>query len=226
MATIKVMIVDDHEVVRLGLRGVFETERDISVVAEAENAESALRHARVLKPDVVLMDVRMPGTDGIEACRLLRQELPDTKVVMLTSYGVEQAVFASIMAGASGYLLKNTGRVGILSAVRAVASGQSLLDPAVTDRVLARLRGLAENELDNEVALLSAREKELLPLIAKGMTNKEIAAKLAISENTARNHVSRILEKLGLSSRSQAATFAAQHGLLEDQDHGKGNVST
>ncbi len=219
MPAIKVMIVDDHEVVRLGLRGVFESEREFSVVAEAENADAAFRQARALRPDVILMDVRMPGTDGIAACRQLRQELPETRVLMLTSHGDEQAVMASIMAGASGYLLKNTGRVGILNAVRSAASGQSLLDPAVTSKVLERLRTLSETSVDREVALLSERERELMPLVARGLTNKEIAAQLVISENTARNHLSRILEKLGLSSRSEAATFAATHGML-DQDAG------
>ena len=188
----------------------------MEVVADVGDAQSALWEAEIHRPDVVLMDVRMPGVDGIQACRLLRERWPDTRVVMLTSFSDEQAVFASIMAGASGYLLKNTRRAELLGAVRLAAKGESLLDPAVAARVLARLRELAPREQDREAALLSGREREVLGLVAKGHTNKEIAASLIISENTARNHVSRILEKLGLSSRTEAATFAAQHGLLEE----------
>lgn len=218
MKRIKLMIVDDHEVVRLGLKAALELEDDLEVVGDFGDARVALREAEIQRPDVVLMDVRMPGIDGIEACRLLRDSLPDTRVVMLTSYSDEQAVFSSIMAGASGYLLKNTGRAELLSAVRAAASGESLLDPAVTRRVLERLKILTVKEEAREVAMLSDREKEVLALVAQGCTNKEIAAQLIISENTARNHVSRILDKLGLTRRSEAATFAAQHGLLRPQD--------
>jgi two-component system, NarL family, response regulator DevR len=217
LPTIRVMLVDDHELVRIGLRAVLESEQDIKVTGEASNAEAAVREAAVLKPDVVVMDIRMPGMDGIEACRLLRSRLPETRVLMLTSHADEEAVLASIMAGATGYLLKNTGRAGLVSAIRSAAAGQSLLDPAVTGKVLKRLKDLSESHQDREVALLSEREKEVLPFIAKGMTNKQIAAELVISELTVRNHISRILEKLGLSSRSEAAAFAAQHGLLEEK---------
>ena len=215
------MVVDDHEVVRLGLQAALESENDMQFVGGAGDAQSALREAEASRPDVVLMDVRMPGPSGIEACRLLRERLPETRVLMLTSFGNEEAVFASIMAGASGYLLKNTGRRELLRAVRAAAGGESQLDPSVTGRVLARLRDLAAKEEDRESALLSEREKEVLALVAKGHTNREIAAELVISENTARNHVSRILGKLGLTRRSEAATFAAQHGLLERDERGR-----
>jgi DNA-binding NarL/FixJ family response regulator len=164
------------------------------------------------------MDVRMPGgADGIEACRAVRERVPETRVIMFTSYTDEQAVLASIMAGASGYLLKNVARAELLRAIRSVAGGASLLDPAVTSSVLARLKTMASKE-DPQVALLSDREREVLALVAGGQTNKEIAQRLIISEHTARNHVSRILEKLDLSRRSEAATFAAQHGLLKDKD--------
>lgn len=226
MERIKVMIVDDHEVVRLGLRAVLEIEKDFEISGDAPDAASALRAATVLRPDVVLMDVRMPGTDGIEACRQLRERLPDTRVIMLTSYGDEDAVMAAIMAGASGYLLKNTSRTELLAALRSAARGQSLLDPAVTARVLTKLRDLASKEQAREVAMLSEREREVLALVAQGLTNKEIAAKLFISENTARNHVSRILEKLGLSRRSEAATFAARHGLVGDHGGSEGHTET
>ena len=215
MKRIKVMIVDDHEVVRLGLRTALELEDDMEVVGDVGDAQVTLREAEIKGPDVVLMDVRMPGMDGIQACRLLRECLPETRVLMLTSYSAEEAVMASIMAGASGYLLKNTRRADLLSAVRSAAKGESLLDPSVTNRVLSRLRALTVKEQERDVALLSQREKEVLALVAHGLTNKEIASKLVISENTARNHVSRILDKLGLSRRSEAATFAAQHRLVK-----------
>ena len=218
MDRIKVMIVDDHEVVRLGLKTALEPEDDIQVVAEAGNAQVALQEVETARPDVVLMDVRMPGTDGIQACRMIKDAFPDTKVVMLTSYSDEEAVMASIMAGASGYLLKNTARAGLLEAVRSAARGESLLDPAVASKVLDRLRKLAGRERDREAEMLSEREREVVALVANGLTNKEIAAELVISQNTARNHVSRILDKLGLTRRSEAARFAAQHGLLDTED--------
>jgi DNA-binding NarL/FixJ family response regulator len=219
---IKVLIVDDHEVVRLGLRAALDSDDDLDVVGDFGSADAALREAEVTSPDVVLMDVRMPGMDGIQACRILRERQPDTRVVMLTSYSEERAVFASIMAGAAGYLLKNTGRAALVSAVKSAANGESLLDPGVAAKVLDRLRTLTAKEQDREAGLLSGREREVLALVARGLTNKEIAAKLIISENTARNHVSRILEKLDLTRRSEAATFAAQHGLLGDEEGGEG----
>ncbi|MBI4305994.1 MAG: response regulator transcription factor [Chloroflexi bacterium] len=215
MARIRVFLVDDHEVVRMGLRAALEAESDLEVVGEAADGASALRQMEFQRPDVVLMDIRMPGQNGIEVCRAVRERQPDTRVIMLTSYGDEEAVFSSIMAGASGYLLKNTGRAELIRAIRSAAKGESLLDPSVTSRVLAKLRDLSGKEADREAALLSDREREVLVLVARGLTNKEIASQLFITENTARNHVSRILEKLGLSRRSEAATFAAQHGLLD-----------
>ena len=218
MDRIKVMIVDDHEVVRLGLRAALELEDDMEVVADLGDASVAVQEAEIRHPEVVLMDVRMPGIDGIQACRMIRESLPDTKVVMLTSYSDEEAVMASIMAGASGYLLKNTGRASLLSSIRSAAKGESLLDPQVANRVLARLRDLIAKERDREAGLLSEREREVVALVAQGLTNKEIAAELVISGNTARNHVSRILDKLGLTRHSEAARFAAQHGLLDTED--------
>lgn len=215
---IKVMIVDDHEVVRLGLRAALEPEDDIDVVGDLGDAQLALTEAEIRRPDVVLMDVRMPGMDGIQACRALRESLPETRVVMLTSFSDEQAVSASIIAGASGYLLKNARRADLLRAVRAAASGESLLDPSVLAPVLERFRDLEAKEQTREVASLSAREREVLALVAEGLTNKEIAAELVISENTARNHVSHILDKLDLTRRSEAAVFAAQRGLLRTDD--------
>lgn len=223
MPRVRVLIVDDHEVVRLGLRAALELHDDIEVVGEAGTARAALQEAEIRRPAVILMDVRMPETDGIEACRALGERMPETKVLMLTSFADEEAVMASIMAGASGYLLKNVGATEIASAIRSVAAGESLLDPAVTNRVLSRLRNLTVEHEDREVAMLSGREKEVLGHVAKGLTNREIAEALVISENTARNHVSRILDKLGLSRRSEAASFAVRHKLSDGGNRAPGS---
>jgi DNA-binding NarL/FixJ family response regulator len=216
MKPIRVMIVDDHEVVWMGLRSAMEPEDDLDVVADVSSGRAAVREAEFHRPDVVLMDVRMPGVDGIEACRILKDTRPETRVVMLTSYSEERAVFPSIMAGASGYLLKNAGRAELLNSLRAVARDESLLDPTVAGAVLDRLRKLTASEEDREVSSLS--EREVLALVARGQTNKQIAATLIISEHTALNHVSHILDKLDLTRRSEAASFVAQHGLVDDPD--------
>lgn len=213
MPPIRVLLVDDHEVVRIGLRAMLELEPDIRVAGEAADGPTALALVPSLQPDVVLMDIRMGAMDGIEACRELKALLPEVAVLMLTSFGTEESVLAALMAGASGFLLKNTGRTEVLRAVRAVAAGQSLLDPAVTRKVTERLVQLAKQEENAELAQLSPREREVLALVAQGCTNREIAERLVLSEVTARNHVSHILEKLGMSRRSEAAAFAARLGL-------------
>ena len=155
--------------------------------------------------------------NGIEACRLIKSAHPDVSVLMLTSYSEDNAVISAVVAGASGYLLKNVGRADLLKTIRAVASGQNLLDPGVTKTVMDQLAKLAASEQDRALDAISGREQEVLALVARGYTNRQIAEQLVISENTARNHVSRILDKLGLSRRSEAAAFAAQHGLVDDQ---------
>ncbi len=213
MPPIRVMLVDDHEVVRIGLRAMLELEPDIRVAGEAGDGPAAIALAPSIRPDVVLMDIRMGAMDGIEACRELKALLPEAAVLMLTSFGTEESVLAALMAGASGFLLKNTGRAEVLRAVRSVAAGESLLDPAVTRKVTERLVQLAQKEENAELAQLSPREREVLVLVAQGCTNREIAEKLVLSEVTARNHVSHILEKLGMSRRSEAAAFAARLGL-------------
>ena len=210
---IRLMVVDDHEVVRTGLKAILEPENDIDVVAEAGSAQQAARMADTFEPDVILMDVRMEGMSGIEACRIIKSAHPSINVLMLTSFAEDEAVTSAIMAGASGFLLKNVNRADLLKAIRAVSQGQSLLDPAVTKSVMDRFANLLESEHDRALDAISSREREVLSLIAQGMTNRQIAEKLVISENTARNHVSRILDKLGLARRSEAAVFAAQHGL-------------
>jgi two-component system, NarL family, response regulator DevR len=210
---IHVLIVDDHEVVRVGLRTLLQLEPDITVVGEAADGDAAVSEALRHRPDLVLMDVRMGATDGIEACRALKSELPDVNVLMLTSFGTQEAVLAALMAGASGFLLKNAGHDELLRAIRAVAAGESLLDPAVTRAVTQRLVELTTNGEHPLLRSLSAREREVLALVAQGATNREIAERLVISETTARNHVSHILDKLGVRRRAEAAVLAAQLGL-------------
>jgi len=210
----RLMIVDDHEVVRMGLRAALEVEPDFSVVAEAANGKEAIEKARAHQPDIVLMDVRMDGMDGIEACREIRSEYPDTKVLMLTSFAEEETVVAALLAGAAGYVLKNVARARLLEALRSVARGESLLDSKVTKGVLEKLvAGKDKAAADDD---LTPREREVLILIAEGATNKEIAQKLVVSENTARNHVSHILGKLGFNRRSEAAAYAAKKGLVKE----------
>ena len=215
-----ILVVDDHEVVRSGIKSILDAEDDLDVTGEAGSAMEAIRLAQRLEPDVILMDVRMEGMTGIEACRAIKSARPRTAVLMFTSFGEEDAVTASIVAGASGYLLKNMARADLLRAIRAAAAGQSLLDPAFTGKVLQRLARLTAREDERAVEEISDREKEVLALVARGFTNRQIAEDLVISENTARNHVSRILDKLGLSRRSEAAAFAAQHGLLKKEGEG------
>ena len=217
MAQIRVVIVDDHEVVRSGLKAILEPEDDLEIVGEASSGEQAILEVARLNPGVVLMDVRMEQMSGIEACRSIKSAHPQVNVLMLTSFAEEEAVMSAIMAGASAYLLKNVGRAELIRAIRGVAAGQNMLDPSVTRRVMERLAQLAAKEEARELDDLSQREKEVLSLIAKGATNKAIADELVISEHTARNHVSRILDKLGLSRRSEAAVFASKHGLLREE---------
>jgi len=217
MSKVRVLVVDDHEVVRAGLRTVLDAE-DLEVVGEAADADEALTRARALQPDVVLMDVRLGADEdagGIEACRAIRSEVPEARVLMFSSYREREAVVASILAGAAGYVTKNVGRATLLEAVRAVARGESLLDPAVTGPLLDRLKELAAAEQSPEDPL-SPREREVLGLIARGLTNRQIAEALVISEHTARNHVSSILDKLGLSRRAEAAVYAVRLGLLDE----------
>ena len=210
----RLMIVDDHEVVRMGLRAALDVEPDFTVVAEAASGKEAIEKARAHRPDIVLMDVRMDGMDGIEACREVRSELPETRVLMLTSFAEEETVVAALLAGASGYVLKNVARARLLEALRSVARGESLLDSKVTKGVVENL--IAAHSAPGEDDELTAREREVLVLIAEGATNKEIAAKLVVSENTARNHVSHILSKLGFSRRSEAAAYAVKKGLVKE----------
>jgi DNA-binding NarL/FixJ family response regulator len=206
---VSVLIVDDHDVVREGLRALIQKRTEFGLVGEAESVASAVEAARKHQPDVIIMDVRLPDGSGVEACREIRTERPETKVLMLTSYSDDEAVLNSIMAGASGYLLKQTRSSDLLEALRRVAAGESLLDPSVTTRVLERLRS-GKSEADDDLALLSDQEQKILDLIAEGKTNKEIAEEVFLSDKTVKNYVSSILSKLNLRRRSEAAAFIAR----------------
>ena len=215
---IRILIVDDHAVVRRGLQAVLADEAGLEVVGEAANARDAVARARALQPDVVFMDIRMGEADdasGIDACRQIRDELPETQVIMFTSYGERESVLSSIMAGATGFLTKNVSHAQLIQAIRAAGRGESLLDTGVTRGVIERLAELSRSTAPAGAGL-SEREREVLLLIAQGLTNKEIAARLFVSPFTARNHVIHILDKLGLSRRAEAAAQAVRLGLLRE----------
>jgi two-component system response regulator DevR len=207
-APIRVMLVDDHEVVREGLRTVIARQSAMKVVAEAGTMAEAIDAAAKAKPDVIVMDVRLPDGSGVEACRAIREARPETRVVMLTSYADDEALFASIVAGAAGYLLKQTRGQAVVDAITAVAGGRSLLDPDVTGKVLERVRKGRDD--DPVLASLTEQERKVLEHLAEGKTNREIGETLFLSEKTIKNYVSRILDKLGLSRRAEAAAFMAK----------------
>jgi len=208
-AATRVLICDDHEVVREGLRTLLSRHQDVAVVGEAATMQEAIDLAARAKPDVVIMDVRLPDGSGVEACRAIREQRPETNVIMLTSYADDEALFASIVAGASGYLLKQTRGQAVIDAIHAVAQGRSLLDPDVTGKVLERVRSGHQHE-DPAMASLTDQERKVLEQLAEGKTNREIGTALFLSEKTVKNYVSRILDKLGLSRRAQAAAFMAE----------------
>ncbi len=211
----RVLLVDDHEVVRLGLRALLERYPHLQVVGEAATAEEAVSEAERKRPDVVVMDVRLPGRSGVEACREIRTRRPETRVIMLTSYEDDQALFEAIAAGASGYVLKQIGSEALVQAIETVGRGEALLDPAVTERVLRRVREGARERHRQAFAGLTEQEVRVLAGVARGLSNKEIAHRLGLREKTVRNYVSAILSKLGFSSRVQAATYALEHRIGE-----------
>jgi DNA-binding NarL/FixJ family response regulator len=210
---LRILVVDDHEVVRQGLTALLGRREEFQVVAEAGTVAEALAAQRRFLPDVVVMDVRLPDGSGIEACREIRSEFPETRIVMLTSYPDEEAVLSAIIAGASGYLLKQVRGRDLVAALESVGRGDSLLDPAVTERVLERVRRVAAGGERDELADLTAQERKILLLVAEGMTNKEIASDVFLSDKTVKNYVSSILGKLNLQRRAQAAAFVARHRL-------------
>ncbi len=207
---LRVMIVDDHEVVREGLRSLLNRKQGITVVAEAGTVAQAIERALKEKPSVVVMDVRLPDGSGVEACREIRAQMPETRMIMLTSYADDEAIIASIMAGASAYLLKQTRGQQLADAVLAVARGESLLDPQVTRRVMEQMRDMANSGGTEKGPPLTENENKILMLIAEGKTNREIAAEIYLSDKTVKNYVSSILSKLNLKRRSEAAAYIAR----------------
>jgi two-component system response regulator DevR len=206
---IRVFLLDDHEIVRRGLRDLFEAEDDFVVVGESGSAVEAQSRIPALRPDVAVLDGRLPDGSGVEVCRSIRSVDPAIQALILTSYDDDEALFAAIMAGAAGYVLKQIGSTDLVDAVRRVASGQSLLDPVVTRRVLERLRSGAGDAPD-ELAELTAQERKILGLIAEGLTNRQIAERIFLAEKTVKNYVSSILMKLGVERRTQAAVLASK----------------
>jgi two-component system, NarL family, response regulator DevR len=210
---LNILLVDDHEVVRLGIKALLGRHPQFQVVAEASNAPEAVQQALQHNPDVVIMDIRLPGKSGIEATQEITQKLPGTKVIMLTSFAEDNMLFDAIMAGASGYVLKQIGGGELVRALETVARGEKLLDPAVTQKVFDRVRQTAREAQGENFARLTDRELQVLALVAEGKTNKEIAEKVFLSEKTVRNYVSSILDKLNLSTRSEAAAYAVKHNI-------------
>ncbi len=215
MSPKRVLIVDDHEVVRLGLKALLERRKDFVVVGEAASGREAVEKALDLQPDIVLMDIRLPGGSGIEACEQIVQHLPDTRVVMLTSYAEDEMLFSAIRAGASGYVLKQIGSDDLIKALEAVSRGEALLDPAVTQRVFQEVRRVVKQEEAAAFASLTQQEKHVLLLVSEGKTNREIAQALFLGEGTVRNYVSSILTKLGVNNRAEAAAYAVAHNLKD-----------
>ncbi|MEJ5239740.1 MAG: response regulator transcription factor [Anaerolineales bacterium] len=211
----RVLIVDDHEVVRVGLKALLERRTDFMVVGEAGTAREAVEKALALRPDIVLMDIRLPGASGIEACEQIVNQLPETRVVMLTSYAEDEMLFSAIRAGASGYVLKQIGSEDLIKALEAVGRGEALLDPAVTQRVFQEVRRAVKEEEAAAFASLTQQEKHVLLLVSEGKTNREIAQALFLGEGTVRNYVSSILAKLGVNNRAEAAAYAVEHNLKD-----------
>ena len=206
--TIRVFLLDDHEIVRRGVADVLETDPGVTVIGEAKNAAEALARVPALRPDVAVLDVRLPDGDGVSVCRELRSKMPDLRVIMLTSYSDDEALFEAIMAGASGYLLKQILGQDLVTAVRTVAAGGSLIDPAATAAVLDRMRRAAEPA--GPMAKLSDQERTVLQLIGEGLTNRQIGERMFLAEKTVKNYVSHLLAKLGMERRTQAAVLATR----------------
>jgi DNA-binding NarL/FixJ family response regulator len=214
---LRVFLLDDHEVVRDGLRALIEAESDLAVVGEGGTVAEALARIPATYPDVAVLDVRLPDGNGVEVCREIRSRWPGIACLMLTSFADDEALFASIMAGASGYVLKQVRGTDLVNDVRRVGSGESLLDPILTERVLARLRSGPEG--DERLATLSPQERRILDLLAEGKTNRQIAQEMFLAEKTVKNYVSNLLAKLGMSRRTEAAVYAAVHATRRGAEH-------
>jgi two-component system response regulator DevR len=216
--SLRLLVVDDHEVVRQGLVALLDRRSGFEVVAQAGSVAESITMAARHEPDLVIMDVRLPDGSGIEACREIRAARPETRVVMLTSYPDEEAVLSAIIAGASGYLLKQIRGRDLVSALESVGRGESLLDPAVTEKVLERVRRMASGSASDDLSELTSQERKILLLVAEGKTNKEIAADVFLSDKTVKNYVSSILAKLNLQRRTQAAAFVAKRHLVSPDE--------
>ncbi|MHB1432462.1 MAG: response regulator [Streptosporangiaceae bacterium] len=217
---IRVFLLDDHEIVRRGVKDLLEAEPDLVVVGEAGTAASALARIPALRPDVAVLDVRLPDGDGVSVCREIRSKMPEVACLMLTSFGDDEALFDAIMAGAAGYVLKQIHGTDLVGAVRTVASGQSLLDPEAASRVMARMRD--QSKRSDPLAALTGQERKILELIGEGMTNRQIGEHLFLAEKTVKNYVSALFAKLGMERRTQAAAYAAR--LFEDPHHEAGGT--
>lgn len=211
----RILLVDDHEIVRLGLKALLDRHPHFEVVAEAGTAREALRLVEQHSPDVVVMDVRLPGGSGIDACEIITEEYPDTQVIMLTSYAEDEMLFSAIRAGAAGYVLKQIGGEDLVRAIEAIGRGEALLDPAVTQRIFQEVRRAAKEEEASAFSDLTQQERHVLILVSGGKTNREIAKELYLGEGTVRNYVSSILSKLNVSNRAEAAAYAVEHNLRD-----------
>jgi len=213
--TLKIIIVDDHEVVRLGLRTLLNRHPNFEVVEEAATVKEAVQKTLFIRPDVVVMDVRLLGGSGIDACRAIVEQAPETKVIMLTSYAEDEMLFDAIAAGACGYVLKQIGSDDLVRAVEMVGKGEALLDPSLTQQVFARVREAARKEHKGAFADLTDQELRVLSQVSEGKTNREIAETLFLGEGTVRNYVSSVLRKLDLTNRAEAAAYAVEHRLKD-----------
>lgn len=217
--TVRILIADDHAVVRAGLRALLERNEQFRVVAEASTGEEAINLAKEWKPDVAVLDIRMPGLSGIEACRQIVQGVEGCRVIMLTSYAEDELLFAAIRAGAVGYVLKRIGDNELVQAVERVSKGESMLDPAMTSTVFAEMRKINESQIATAFAALTPQELQVLACVAQGLTNRQIAVKLYLGEGTVRNYVSSVLGKIGVSNRAEAAAYAVKHNIGEIIDN-------
>lgn len=212
---VQLLIADDHSVVRAGLRALLERQGNFRIVAEAATGEEAIAKAQEFQPDVAVLDIRMPGLSGIEACRQIVETVPTCRVIMLTSYAEDELLFAAIQAGASGYVLKRIGDNELVHAVERISRGEGMLDPAMTATVFAEMRKATEAQHAAAFADLTPQELAVLALVAEGMTNRQIAVKLYLGEGTVRNYVSSVLTKIGVSNRAEAAAYAVKHNINE-----------
>lgn len=216
---LRIILVDDHEVVRIGLKTLLARNPGFEIIAEAGTGSEAIAKTLQLKPDVVLMDIRLPDQSGIEVCRAIATKQPETKVVMLTSYAEDELLFDAIVAGASGYVLKQIGSGELVRALEAIGRGETLMDPTLTQKVFSKVREIARHAQADAFSKLNDQETKILALVAEGKTNREIAAHVFLSEKTVRNYMSNILAKLNLSSRAQAAAYAVTHHIQDYLGH-------